>query len=172
MYYAYSPDTDYENDRTAGKSGVAHSDDALTLDQLHHEAYGKGSGGQPGARRKKRQAFGNIGNQSRLVSEVQARKRLGASHDPKRAMNSSMTTATPLSGGTVASTDASTIKMEWDDLTTDEAAAVHAHIVVVLRLLARIHPLGPHAWLSRPRTPPWTPRETPLARRTPCLRAH
>ena len=125
MYYAYSPDTDYENDRTAGKSGVAHSDDALTLDQLHHEAYGKGSGGQPGARRKKRQAFGNIGNQSRLVSEVQARKRLGASHDPKRAMNSSMTTATPLSGGTVASTDASTIKMEWDDLTTDEAAAVH-----------------------------------------------
>ena len=127
MYYAYSPDTDYENDRTAGKSGVAHSDDALTLDQLHHEAYGKGSGGQPGARRKKRQAFGNIGNQSRLVSEVQARKRLGASHDPKRAMNSSMTTATPLSGGTVASTDASTIKMEWDDLTTDEAAAVHAH---------------------------------------------
>ena len=112
MYYAYSPDTDYENDRTAGKSGVAHSDDALTLDQLHHEAYGKGSGGQPGARRKKRQAFGNIGNQSRLVSEVQARKRLGASHDPKQAMNSSLTTATPLSGGTVASTDASTIKME------------------------------------------------------------
>ena len=75
MYYAYSPDTDYENDRT-----IARSDDALTLDQLHHEAYGKGSGGQPGARRKKRQAFGNIGNQSRLVSEVQARKRLGASH--------------------------------------------------------------------------------------------
>ena len=102
MYYAYSPDTDYENDRT-----VARSDDALTLDQLHHEAYGKGSGGQPGARRKKRQAFGNIGNQSRLVSEVQVRKRFGTCHDLKRATNS-FTVATPTSGGTVASTDAST----------------------------------------------------------------
>ena len=74
MYYAYSPDTDYENDRTAGKSGVALQGSKgaaeLTLDHLHNEAYGNGSGGQPGARRTKRQAFENIGNQSRLVSEV------------------------------------------------------------------------------------------------------
>ena len=130
MYYAYSPDTDYENDRTAAKSGVAlqgsKGDAELTLDQLHNEAYGNGSGGQPGARRTKRQAFENIGNQSRLVSEVQVRKRFGACHDLKRATNS-FTVATPMSGGTVASTDASTVKMEWDELTTDEVAVVQAH---------------------------------------------
>ena len=88
MYYTYSPDTDYENDRTAGKSGVAlqgSKGDAELSTITRRTATGAGASYRSATHKT---SCGNIGNQSRLVSEVQVRKRFGACHDLKRATNS------------------------------------------------------------------------------------